>query len=82
MARKGVARCGHPGTYFSPTFITCDLRCEFAPTDGVPVELAEIDTKPLCRHCGSDDLEAYNGFVDEDGKTAWHCHNCQYASLI
>lgn len=29
MSKRGTAPCGHPGTYVTANFITCDYRCEF-----------------------------------------------------
>jgi hypothetical protein len=30
--KKGIAPCGHPGTYVFNQFVACDLRCEFPKT--------------------------------------------------
>lgn len=63
-------------------FISCDLRCEFEDSDGVPKQVDTERTKPLCRHCGSDNLQEYKGMADANGCQLWHCHDCGFASLI
>ncbi len=83
---KPKAPCGHPGTYVTANFISCDLRCEFKEqnkkSDGVPKPIDPEKTQPLCQHCGSDNLEEYRGMVDDDGKQLYHCHDCEFASLL
>lgn len=32
MSKPGIAPCGHPGTYVTNTFITCNFRCGFGDT--------------------------------------------------
>ncbi len=79
-ARRGTAQCGHPGTYVTNTYITCDQRCEMGDpeeSDGiVDLDLDDVITQPLCSHCGSDDLDIYPGFC-LSGKNLWHCRTCQ-----
>lgn len=76
-AKTGRAPCGHPGTYVTNTFITCDFRCEFEESDGVPIHVDPERTLPLCKFCGSDAVAQYGGFVTPEGLQVWHCHNCE-----
>lgn len=80
---KGTAPCGHPGTYVTVNFITCDYRCEFTDAEDTPVLTFDDrgKTQPLCAHCGSDDLEEYPNMT-LDGRQLYHCHNCEQASLV
>lgn len=76
-AKRGIAPCGHPGTYVTNTYVSCDFRCEFEESDGVPVHVDPERTQPLCPFCNSDDVEPYRGFLTPDDKLVWHCHNCE-----
>lgn len=81
--KRGIAPCGHPGTYVTNTFVTCDIRCEFGDatpddeSDGVTWYIDPETTKPLCPYCWSDDVEPYNGMFSGSGKVVYHCHGCQ-----
>ena len=45
VGKKGIAPCGHPGTYITTNLVTCDWRCEF---DDVPdIDLDQIELPPL-----------------------------------
>ena len=75
-ARVGTAPCGHPGTFVTPTFVTCDLRCGFpSDDDGAPEPIQDQDerTRPLCKACGSGDTEPFatDAFLD-----CFHCRPC------
>jgi hypothetical protein len=78
-ARRGTAPCGHPGTYVTNTFITCDLRCDMS--DGVPEHVDPERTNQLCAHCGSHRVQVYPGMAHDDGRELFHCHNCLKAFL-
>lgn len=78
-ARRGTAPCGHPGTYVTNTFITCDQRCGMS--DGVPEYVDPERTKRLCSHCGSDRVQVYPGMAHEDGRELFHCNSCLKAFL-
>ena len=74
-ARTGTAPCGHPGTYVTATFVTCDQRCGFSSDDdAIPAPIEEGErTRPLCKACGSRDTEPFatDAFLD-----CYHCLPC------
>jgi hypothetical protein len=53
--KTGIAPCGHPGTYVTNTFITCNQRCEFGPAHAarepghvdMTMELVELPWKKM-----------------------------------
>ncbi len=71
--KKGVAPCLHPGTHVTANYVTCDLGCD--SSDGVPETIVDEDTKPLCKNCGSDNVQVYPEMY-YNGKSLWHCHAC------
>lgn len=82
LAKKGQAPCGHPGTYVTPSFITCDLRCEFDETDesdGVPTHVEFERTRPICPYLDCDGGEIVSWpeeWNHADGRTYWLCRGC------
>jgi len=90
-AKKGIAPCGHPGTYVTAKFITCDQRCEFKkPKEVRPLEDIDLDEDvdiafdelfkddtgvTICTHCLSADVQCLAAFTFA-GKVLYHCNNC------
>lgn len=74
--RKAPAPCGHPGEVVVGGYVQCDLGCD--SSDGVPVDIRDIKTAPLCKHCGSGNVEAWDNDFSLNGRTMWQCHghNC------
>ncbi len=69
--RKGIAPCGHPGSYIIGQFIKCDQGCDNA----IPTYIDPEKTKRLCIHCGSIRIEIFPDFA-LNGKDIYYCNNC------
>mgnify|MGYP001614271281 FL=1 len=69
---KGKAPCSHVGTYVTNTFISCDLRCEFAGyvTPNAPVRLGypSHDLDCTCQKCEVCKFATLIHFYDSSGK--------------
>ena len=66
-AVAGTAPCGHEGYFVIGRYVTCPI-CDLS--DGVPEEVEDEGTRPLCKACGSGDTEPFatESFLD--------CHHC------
>lgn len=76
-SKKGTAPCGHPGTYVTPGFVSCDFRCRMV-NDAVPEHIDPEKTKQLCPNCLSADVEVFDEFK-LDGSDLYFCNRCQRA---
>lgn len=73
-ARVGTAPCGHRGVYIVNQYVQCLEGCDrCAPSDGVPEEVKDVGTRPLCKACGSGDTEP---FAPESFLGCHHCVTC------
>ena len=73
--KKGRAPCGHVGVHVTTNYVQCPL-CDVTESDGIPIDLFEDDvTLPLCKHCGSDDVEEWPDLWI-GGHKLTYCNTC------
>jgi hypothetical protein len=76
--KRGIAPCGHPGTYITNSFVTCDQRCEFENSDGVPEHVAPERTQPICPFigCPGGGVTQWPNRRSRNGEDFWMCDAC------
>lgn len=68
--KSGIAPCGHPGTYVTSTFITCNERCEFQTAKPVVARRGEPGHVDMCAcaPCQIRRRTEYINLIDKDGR--------------
>lgn len=80
--KRGIAPCGHQGEHIIGQYISCDNGCDqhefdivLVEDDAVPEFIDPEKTTPLCRLCGSADVEMWVGFM-MNNSTLYFCNCC------